>query len=143
MDRLVLLLPLLPLMSALLTQLLGARLQRRVSRISVIGGALTFLLAGLLLILLIGDAPSVRYAVGENWGSILFDPLSVLMSTLIAGIAGPLLAGHFKDMAQGAAMPGVWMTPFIVAGVACLFAAAIVAFSDRPAPARGLDAQDT
>lgn len=87
MDRLVLLLPLLPLMSALLTQLLSARLQRRVSRISVIGGALTFLLAGLLLILLIGDAPAVRYAVGENWGSILFDPLSVLMSTLIAGIS--------------------------------------------------------
>jgi MFS family permease len=74
--------------------------------------------------------------VGTNYGW-------VFTAYGVAGIAGPLLAGHFKDMAQGAAMPGVWMTPFIVAGVACLFAAAIVAFADRPAPARGLVAQDT
>lgn len=74
--------------------------------------------------------------VGTNYGW-------VFTAYGVAGIAGPLLAGHFKDMAQGVAMPGVWMTPFIVAGVACLFAAAIVAFSDRPAPARTLAAQDT
>ena len=74
--------------------------------------------------------------VGTNYGW-------VFTAYGVAGIAGPLLAGHFKDMAQGVAMPGVWMTPFIVAGAACLFAAAIVAFSDRPAPARTLVAQDT
>jgi OFA family oxalate/formate antiporter-like MFS transporter len=51
----------------------------------------------------------------------------------VAGLAGPLLAGYFKDAAQGAAQPSVWMTPFIIAGVVCLLGAVIMAFTSRPA----------
>jgi MFS family permease len=50
----------------------------------------------------------------------------------IAGLAGPLLAGYFKDAAQGAAQPSVWMTPFIIAGVVCLLGAVVMTFAKRP-----------
>ena len=50
----------------------------------------------------------------------------------IAGLAGPLLAGHFKDAAQGAAQSSVWMTPFIIAGVVCLLGAVVMTFATRP-----------
>jgi len=33
----------------------------------------------------------------------------------IAGIAGPFIAGYFKDSAQLAGDPSIWMTPFIIA----------------------------
>ena len=50
----------------------------------------------------------------------------------IACLAGPLLAGYFKDAAQGVAQPSVWMTPFIIAGGVCLLGAVIMAFTRRP-----------
>jgi len=50
----------------------------------------------------------------------------------IAGLTGPLLAGYFKDAAQGAAQPSVWMTPFIIAGVVCLVGAVIMSLIKRP-----------
>lgn len=50
----------------------------------------------------------------------------------IAGIAGPQLAGFFKDSAQGSGNPVIWMTPFIIAGIACLLGAAIMAATDPP-----------
>jgi len=63
--------------------------------------------------------------VGSNYGW-------VFTSYGIAGIAGPLLAGHFKDAVQGTAHPAVWMTPFIIAGAACLLGAVIMALTSRP-----------
>ena len=51
--------------------------------------------------------------VGANYGW-LFTAYGV------AGIVGPQLAGMFKDAAAGAHDPGIWMTPFIIAGAACL-----------------------
>jgi MFS family permease len=63
--------------------------------------------------------------VGSNYGWIF-------TAYGIAGIAGPLLAGHFKDAAQGNAHPIVWMVPFIIAAVACLLGAVIMAFTTRP-----------
>ena len=50
----------------------------------------------------------------------------------IAGLAGPLLAGYFKDAAQGAQQPSVWMAPFIIAGIVCLLGAVVMAFTTRP-----------
>ena len=50
----------------------------------------------------------------------------------IAGLAGPLLAGYFKDAAQGAAQPSVWMTPFIIAGAVCLLGALVMTVTTRP-----------
>jgi MFS family permease len=77
--------------------------------------------------------------VGSNYGW-------VFTAYGIAGIAGPLLAGHFKDAAQGTAYPIVWMIPFIIAGAACLLGALIMALTSRPrrasaaAPAAGATA---
>jgi len=63
--------------------------------------------------------------VGSNYGW-MFTAYGV------AGLAGPLLAGYFKDAAQGAAQPSVWMTPFIIAGVVCLLGALVMTFATRP-----------
>ncbi|MBN2446687.1 MAG: OFA family MFS transporter [Phycisphaerae bacterium] len=54
----------------------------------------------------------------------------VFLAYGIAGIAGPQVAGYFKDaapVAQSVAEVSAlaWKTPFIIAGVACLVAAAI------------------
>jgi OFA family oxalate/formate antiporter-like MFS transporter len=64
--------------------------------------------------------------VGSNYGW-MFTAYGV------AGLTGPLLAGYFKDAAQGAAQPTIWMTPFIIAGGVCLLGAVIMVFTDRPA----------
>ena len=63
--------------------------------------------------------------VGSNYGW-MFTAYGV------AGLAGPLLAGYFKDAAQGADAPVVWMAPFIIAGCVCLLGAVIMAFTNRP-----------
>jgi MFS transporter, OFA family, oxalate/formate antiporter len=63
--------------------------------------------------------------VGSNYGW-MFTAYGV------AGLAGPLLAGYFKDAARGAVDPGVWMTPFIIAGVVCLLGAVIMLMIRRP-----------
>lgn len=50
----------------------------------------------------------------------------------IAGILGPQLAGWFKDSASGSGAPDVWMTPFIIAGVACIIGAIIMKTTNPP-----------
>ncbi len=50
----------------------------------------------------------------------------------IAGILGPQLAGWFKDSASGSDAPVVWMTPFIIAGVACVLGAVVMITTNPP-----------
>lgn len=64
-------------------------------------------------------------SVGSNYGW-MFTAYGV------AGLAGPLLAGYFKDSALGQADPSVWMTPFIIAGVVCMAGAILMSFARRP-----------
>lgn len=52
----------------------------------------------------------------------------------IAGILGPQLAGWFKDSASGSGAPVVWMTPFIIAGVACILGALLMKMTKAPKP---------
>lgn len=54
--------------------------------------------------------------VGTNYGWIF-------LSYGIAGIAGPQIAGYFKDAAAG--QVDAWLFPFIIAGLGCLLAGAI------------------
>jgi MFS family permease len=78
----------------------------------------------------------------------------VFLAYGIAGIAGPRVASYFKDAAKAAAPKvtetmsssefletvnaGAWQTPFIIAGIACLVAAAIgLALRPPRAPAPG------
>jgi MFS transporter, OFA family, oxalate/formate antiporter len=60
--------------------------------------------------------------VGKNYGW-------VFLAYGAAGIIGPLIAGVFKDAAQGEV--GAWLTPFAIAGIACL-AAAVLALTLKP-----------
>lgn len=87
MDQLILWLPALPLLSALLTHLLGDTLGRHVAKAGMAGSVITFLLAGWLLVLSLTGADTRLHAVGASWGSLLFDPLSALMALVIAGIS--------------------------------------------------------
>ncbi len=63
--------------------------------------------------------------VGRNYGLVFF-------AYGIAGIVGPQLAGVFKDAAKGATDPSAWLTPFIIAGVACLIGAVIMILVKPP-----------
>jgi MFS family permease len=63
--------------------------------------------------------------VGRNYGW-------VFTAYGVAGITGPLLAGVFKDAAAMGASPKVWMTPFFIAGIACLLGALIMLFTKAP-----------
>jgi OFA family oxalate/formate antiporter-like MFS transporter len=63
--------------------------------------------------------------VGRNYGW-------VFTAYGVAGIAGPLLAGVFKDAAATGGSPSVWMTPFLIAGIACLIGALIMIFTVAP-----------
>ena len=63
--------------------------------------------------------------VGSNYGW-MFTAYGV------AGILGHQLAGVFKDSAGSAASPVVWMTPFIIAGVACILGGVIMMLTKPP-----------
>lgn len=75
----------------------------------------------------------------------------VFLAYGIAGIAGPFVAGHFKDVAKAAAAGAgqasaqgaeflstvradAWSTPFIIAGAACLIAAVLGLMLKAPKP---------
>jgi MFS family permease len=58
-------------------------------------------------------------SVGRNYGWMF-------TAYGIAGIVGPQLAGYFKDTAVEFEGPIIWMTPFIIAGVVCLFGSIIM-----------------
>jgi MFS family permease len=63
--------------------------------------------------------------VGLNYGYVFF-------SYGIAGVLGPQIAAHFKDAAKGSGDASVWITPFMIAGVACLLGAVITLMSKPP-----------
>jgi len=87
MERIVILLPLIPLLTALITHLWSKKLGRDVSSISVKGGILNFFVAILLLILVLGYELSGQISLGSSWGILVTDSLSILMAVLIAGIS--------------------------------------------------------
>lgn len=87
MDQFMMLLPGLPLLSALLTHLLSRALDRRVAQLSVGLALLTFIVAGVLLgHALVGDGART-VALAPSWGILLFDPLSALMALVVSGIS--------------------------------------------------------
>ncbi len=104
-NQLVLLLPALPLASALVTHLSGSVIGHRSARISVAGGTLAFAVAAVLLIAaIVGEDPS-HTAIADGWGSLLFDPLSVLMSVLITGISLLVRIYSVRYMAEESGYP--------------------------------------
>jgi len=86
MEQIILLVPALPILSALLTHLLARRLGREVARVSVVGTLLTFIIAVLTLwVVATGDGPKTIFL--DNRAILLLDPLSSLMAVVIAGIS--------------------------------------------------------
>lgn len=63
--------------------------------------------------------------VGLNYGY-------VVIASGLAGVVGPQIAGYFKDAAKGNNDPSVWVTPFVVAGIACLSGAFITMILKPP-----------
>jgi len=63
--------------------------------------------------------------VGLNYGYVFF-------SYGIAGIIGPQLAGVFKDIAKDVNDPSIWITPFVIAGIACILGGILILISKQP-----------
>ncbi|MFO7726712.1 MAG: OFA family MFS transporter [Desulfonatronovibrio sp.] len=63
--------------------------------------------------------------LGQNYGWIF-------LSYGVAGIAGPQIAGYFRDMA-GSGDISTWQTSFTIAGLACVLAAVLALFLKPPA----------
>ena len=87
MQYLIVMVPTLPLLTAVMAYLLSARLSQRVAQVSVVSMLLTFAGSlGLLALALTGQT-QMQIDLGNGWGMLLFDPLSSLMSVLISGIS--------------------------------------------------------
>ena len=97
MEKLIAIIPALPVISAVLTQLLSARFERRVALLSVTATGITFALSRL--------AGFADHRIGTlfSWGVLLSDPLSAIMGVLIAGIS---LIVHLFSIRYMAEEPG-------------------------------------
>jgi len=87
MNTLTVLVPALPILSAILTHLLAPGFGRRVARLSVGFTLLTFLAAATSLGMALSGEANHAVSLGQGWGIILFDPLSSLMALVISGIS--------------------------------------------------------
>ena len=85
MQQLIVLIPALPVVSALLVQLLAAKLERRVAVLSSAATGVTFALTAVMLVLTVSGRGEDAYA--SPGGILLNDPLSAVMGLLIAGIS--------------------------------------------------------
>lgn len=87
MEQLIAIVPALPIISAILTQLLAGQLQRRVAWLSVTATSITFILSAVLFGMELAGHGAEQFGNLHGWGIILSDPLSAIMSLLIAGIS--------------------------------------------------------
>ena len=103
MEQLIVAVAVLPLISALLIQLFAERLGRSTARLSVAFTALTFLLSALLLAWsLTGQAPQ-ELQLANSSSILLFDPLGILLATIILGISLIVHLYSVRYMAEEAA----------------------------------------
>ncbi len=103
MERLIIVVAVLPLVSALLIQLFAGRIGRSIARVSVAITTLSFLLSALLLSwALIGHSPQTL-PLGNTTTIFLFDPLSTLLATIILGISLIVHLYSVRYMAEEAA----------------------------------------
>ncbi|ANJ67053.1 oxidoreductase [Halothiobacillus diazotrophicus] len=98
------LIPLLPIASAVLVHLLAGRLGKRVAKLSVAVSTLTVVVALYSLIGYITTQSNPYWAsLGGSWGSLILDPLSSIMSLVVAGIS---LIVHIYSVRYMAEEPG-------------------------------------
>ena len=87
MEKIILIVPLIPVLSALLTQLFSARFGHESVRISITGSLLTFLFTVATLWFVLSEPGSHAVSLFDTAALLLLDPLSSLMATVIAGIS--------------------------------------------------------
>ncbi|MBD3670238.1 MAG: NADH-quinone oxidoreductase subunit L [Gammaproteobacteria bacterium] len=87
MDKLIALVPAIPVASAILIQLMAGRMQRRMAWLSVLATALTFLITVVILALELAGEGGFQLSLADGWGILISDPLSAIMGVLIAGIS--------------------------------------------------------
>lgn len=87
MDKLTVLLPAVPLLSAVAIALLAGGPRRRVARASIGFAALTLLLAAAALALYFRDPRPLSVGFSGGWGSLYLDPLSGIMALTVASIS--------------------------------------------------------
>ena len=87
MEQLIVLIPALPIVSAVLILIFAKRLERRVAWLSSTATLLTFIITIIILVLNISGRGPTNLGASLNWGVLLNDPLSSVMGVLIAGIS--------------------------------------------------------
>src|SRR5574340_1382316 len=102
-NQLTILLPAMPLLSALSIALLADRPRRSIARLSVGFAVLTFLLAATSLALYLVEGRPHWISLGQGWGSLYLDPLASLMALTVAGIS---LVVHVYAVRYMAEEPG-------------------------------------
>lgn len=87
MDILAIIIPFVPVLSALLIFVLLRQNKVSAARLSVLATLVTFLLSSILLgAYITSSAPRVE-SLGQGWGSIWLDPLSLIMWSFVSGIS--------------------------------------------------------
>ncbi|MDA8364521.1 MAG: proton-conducting transporter membrane subunit [Gammaproteobacteria bacterium] len=86
MDKLIVLLPALPLLSAVINALLPNNKRRRVARISIGSATITLLLAAMTLVEYLCVPQPTLVWLGVHWGSLYLDPLACIMTLGVASI---------------------------------------------------------
>ena len=87
MEKLIIVVAVLPLLSALLIQLFAGRIGRGIARVSVVATTLSFLFALLLLWWALAGHGPQTLPLGNTTALMLFDPLSALLASIILGIS--------------------------------------------------------
>ena len=87
MEQLIAVVPALPIVSAILMQLLSGRPERRVVSLSVTAAIITFALTVAILGLELAGLGGQQFGMSHHWGVLVSDPLSAIMGVLIAGIS--------------------------------------------------------
>jgi len=103
MEQLIIVVAVLPLISALLIQLFARRIGRGIARVSVAATTVSFLLAALLLWWAITGHGPQAMPLGNTTIIMLFDPLSTLLATIILGISLIVHLYSVRYMAEEAA----------------------------------------
>ncbi len=87
MEFLIVMVPAIPLATAIITYLFASRLNYYVAQLSVASILLAFLTSLALLWSALGGAGPASVSLAGSWGILSFDPLSSLMSVVISGIS--------------------------------------------------------
>ncbi|MEJ2212645.1 MAG: hypothetical protein P8Y20_00910, partial [Gammaproteobacteria bacterium] len=72
LQNLVVMMPVIPLLMAVITYVYSKQLQRHVARLSVLSILITFLVSLVLLYSAISDNHVLTVSFGQNWGTLLY-----------------------------------------------------------------------